>query len=133
MIEWNDKYSVGVKRIDEEHKKLIGIINKAAVTNKFKEKSRVVLEILDEMIDYAGSHFLTEETYMINFGFPEYLFHRNEHIGFTDKAIDLQNRVVSGDFQIENEVLEFLEQWLVNHIQETDSKYTEWFNLNGLK
>lgn len=132
MVEWEDKYSVGIKKIDEEHKKLIGIINKAAVTNKLK-KIRGVLTVLDEMIDYAGNHFLTEETYMISFGFPEYLFHRNEHIGFTEKAIDLQNRVVSGDSQVANEALEFLKQWLVNHIQETDSRYTDWFNRNGIK
>lgn len=132
MVEWEDKYSVGVKKIDEEHKKLIGIINKAAATNKFK-KIRGVLAVLDEMINYAGYHFLTEETHMINFSFPEYLFHRNEHIGFTEKVIDFQNRVVSGDSQVANEALEFLKQWLVNHIQETDSRYTDWFNRNGLK
>ena len=132
MIEWDDKFSVGVQRIDEEHKKLIDIINKAAVTNKFK-KIRVVLATLDEMINYAGYHFLTEETYMVGSDYPEYLFHRNEHIGFTDKVIDFQNRVVSGDSQVVNEAQEFLKQWLVNHIQETDSRYTDWFNRNSLK
>ncbi len=60
MIEWNDKYSVGVIRIDEEHKKLIGIINKATVTNKFNKEPSEVLVILDEMSDYAANHFLTE-------------------------------------------------------------------------
>ena len=132
MIEWDDKFRVGVQGIDEEHKKLIDIINKAAVTNKFK-KIRVVLATLDEMINYAGYHFLTEETYMVGSDYPEYLFHRNEHIGFTDKVIDFQNRVVSGDSQVVNEAQEFLKQWLVNHIQETDSRYTDWFNRNSLK
>ena len=132
MIEWDVKFSVGVQKIDEEHKKLIGIINKAAVTNKSK-KIRVVLATLDEMINYAGYHFLTEETYMVGSDYPEYLFHRNEHIGFTDKGIDFQNRVVSGDSQVVNEAQEFLKQWLVNHIQETDSRYTDWFNRNSLK
>ncbi len=133
MIEWDNKYSVGVKKIDDEHKKLIGIINKAADTVKFNNKSKMVLSILDEMINYSGYHFLTEETYMINFDYPEYMFHRNEHIGFTDKTIDFQNRVVSGDSQVATEALEFLKQWLVNHIQETDRKYIDWFNMNGLK
>lgn len=132
MIEWDVKFSVGVQRIDEEHKKLIDIINKAAVTNKFK-KIRVVLATLDEMINYAGYHFLTEVTYMVGSDYSEYLFHRNEHIGFTDKVIDFQNRVVSGDSQVVNEAQEFLKQWLVNHIQETDSRYTDWFNRNSLK
>ncbi len=133
MIEWDKKYSVGVKKIDDEHKKLIGIINKAAVAVKFNNKSRMVLAILDEMINYSGYHFLTEETYMVSFDYPEYLFHRNEHIGFTEKTIDFQNRIVSGDSQVATEALEFLKQWLDNHIQEIDSKYTDWFTRNGLK
>ncbi len=70
---------------------------------------------------------------MVHFGFPDYLLHRNEHIGFTDKTIDFQNRLVSGDSQVANEAYEFLKQWFVNHIQETDIKYTDWFNRNGLK
>ena len=90
------------------------------------------MAILDEMIDYAANHFLTEETYMINIDFPGYIFHRNEHISFKEKVCDFQNRVVSGDYQVANEILEFLKQWLVNHIQKTDRKYVDWLNTNDL-
>jgi len=133
MIEWNDKYSVNISLIDEQHKKLFEIINKAIVAKKHCKATKDVLEILDEMTEYALKHFETEERYMKEFNFPEYKTHRKEHIDFTNNAIDYKNRVIGGDFQIINEIFEYLKQWLVNHIQVTDKKYTDCFKKNGLK
>ncbi len=132
MIEWNDKYSVGISIIDEEHKKFIDIINKVIVTKEQNDNPEGVREVLYEMIKYAINHFATEETRMIKFNFPEYQLHRNEHLDFTDKAVASINKLVNGDYQVANEILEYLKRWLVNHIQETDKKYIDCFNENGL-
>lgn len=133
MIEWNDKYSVNISLIDEQHKKLFEIINKAIIVNKHGKVAKEVLGILDEMTEYALKHFEIEERYMKEFNFPEYQTHRKEHIDFTNNSIDYKNRVVGGDSQIINEILEYLNQWLVNHIQVTDKKYINCFKKNGLK
>ena len=133
MIEWNDKYSVNILLIDEQHKKLFEIINKAIIANKHSKVTKDILGILDEMTEYALEHFETEEHYMKEFKFPEYQTHRNEHIDFTSNSIDYKNRVIGGDFQIINEIFEYLKQWLVNHIQVTDKKYTDCFKKNDLK
>ncbi len=133
MIEWNDKYSANISLIDEQHKKLFEIINKAIIVKKHRNVTKNVLGILDEMTEYALKHFETEERYMKDFNFPEYQAHRNEHIDFTNNSIDYKNRVIGGDFQILNEILEYLKQWLVNHIQVTDKKYIDCFKKNGLK
>ena len=133
MIEWNDKYSVSISLIDEQHKKLFEILNKAIIANKHSKVTKDILGILDEMTEYALEHFEIEERYMKEFSFPEYQAHRNEHIDFTNNSIDYKNRVVGGDFHIINEILEYLNQWLVNHIQVTDKKYINCFMKNGLK
>ena len=70
---------------------------------------------------------------MIKFNFPEYQSHRNEHLDFKDKTIACYNKLVRGDYQITNEILEYLKQWLINHIQGTDKKYVDCFKENGLK
>jgi hemerythrin len=133
MIEWNDKYGVNISLIDEQHKKLFEIINKAIIVNKHGKAAKDVLGILDEITEYALKHFETEERYMKEFNFPEYKTHRNEHIDFTNKSIDYKNRVLGGDFQVINEILEYLKQWLVNHIQVTDKKYIDCFKKNDFK
>ena len=133
MIEWDDKFSVDVSLIDEEHKKLIDIINNVIVAKQHNNNPEEILGILNEMIRYAQEHFKTEEAYMIKFNYPEYQYHKEEHIDFSFKMIAYNNRVIDGDYHIANEILEYLKQWLVNHIQKTDKKYTHYFNKNGLK
>ncbi len=132
MIKWNDKYSVGISIIDGEYKEFIDIINKVIVAKEHNNKPEEVREALCETIKYAVNHFATEEIRMIKFNFPEYQLHRNEHLDFTDKAVASINKVINGDYQVANEILEYLKRWLVNHIQETDSKYINSFNENGL-
>ncbi|WP_162532176.1 bacteriohemerythrin [Candidatus Scalindua japonica] len=133
MIEWNDKYSVNISLIDEQHKKLFEIINKAIIAKKHGRTTKDVLEILDEMTEYALEHFELEERYMKEFNFTGYKTHRNEHIDFTNNSLDYKNRVVGGDSEIINEILEYLKQWLVKHIQVTDKKYIRCFKENGIK
>ena len=69
MIEWNDKYSVNISLIDEQHKKLFEIINKAVIAKKHRNVTKNVLGILDEMTEYALKHFETEEHYTKEFIF----------------------------------------------------------------
>ncbi|MDP6923821.1 MAG: bacteriohemerythrin [Candidatus Scalindua sp.] len=132
MIEWEDKFSVGISEIDEEHKKLIDILNKAVFANEHNGNTVETLEILGNMIEYSRKHFSTEETYMLKFKFPDYQLHKNEHLDFTDKTIRNYRNFISGDYQIANEILEYLKQWLINHIQVTDKRYIDCFKKNGL-
>jgi hemerythrin len=133
MIKWNDKYSVNISLFDEQHKKLFELINKANIVEALNNNTKDVLAILDQMTEYALKHFETEEHYMKEFNFSGYQAHRNEHIDFTNTTIGYQNRVIGGDYQIINEILEYLMSWLVNHIQVTDKKYIDCFKKNGLK
>ena len=109
------------------------LINKANIAEKFSNNPKNVLAILDQMTEYALKHFDTEEHYMKEFDFPGYQPHRNEYIDFTNTAIDYKNRAVGGDYQIINEILEYLSKWLVNHVQVTDKEYIGCFKKNGLQ
>ena len=133
MIEWKEKYSVGISVIDEEHKKFIDIINKANVAKKHNGNPEGVKEVLAEMTFYALTHFKTEETYMWKFNYSEYQNHREEHHDFAMKTIAYLDKVVKGDYQIANEILAYLKWWLINHIQVTDRKYINCFKKNGLE
>jgi hemerythrin-like metal-binding protein len=133
MVEWEDKFSVGVLKIDEEHKKLIDIMNNVIAAKQRNDDHGVIRKILDEMVDYANIHFKTEETYMLKFKYPEYSYHKEEHLDFTFKTLAYQSRVLSGDLAVATEILEYLQLWLFEHIQRTDKKYTECFNTNGIK
>ncbi len=133
MIKWDDKYSVGISMIDEEHKKLIGILNNVIYAKEHNVNPDELREVLREMSNYALTHFKTEETYMKEFNYSEYQDHKEEHRDFSAETIAYHERVFKGEYQIANEILEYLKWWLVNHIQVTDKKYIECFKKNGLK
>ena len=133
MIEWEDKYSVGISIIDEEHKKLIGILNKAIFAKGHNDNPEELREVLREMTNYALTHFKTEETYMEEFNYPEYQGHKEEHKEFYTEMFSYLGKVIEDDYQIANEIIEYLKWWLVNHIQGTDKKYIDCFKRNGLK
>ena len=132
MIEWNDKYSVGISKIDEEHKKLIGIINKAVVASKHKDNSKEIIEILREMNDYAQAHFVTEENYMLEFGYPDYEQHKKEHQNFIIETIAFLDDAGKDDRRLAYEILEHLKIWLVSHMQGVDRGYIKCFKKHGL-
>ena len=133
MLEWDNKYSVGISIIDEEHKKLFGILNKAIFAKEHNDNPEELREVLREMTNYALTHFRTEETYMKEFNYPEYQGHKEEHRDFSTGIIAYHEKVIKGDYQIANEIIEYLNWWLVNHIQATDRKYIDCFKENGLK
>ena len=133
MIEWNDQYSVGISRIDNEHKKFIDIINKAIITKGHNNNPKELKEVIHEITMYALNHFATEETLMIEFNYTEYESHKEEHSAFARKMIAYFNKILDGDYQITNEILEYLQYWLVNHIRITDQKYVNCFKENCIK
>jgi len=79
MIEWDDKYSVGISKIDDEHRQFIDIINMAIATKEHKDNPEELREVLYRITKYALNHFSTEENYMIEFNYPEYQYHKEEH------------------------------------------------------
>lgn len=132
MIEWNEIFNLGIPRIDEEHKNLIDIINKVILSKEHNDSPEELREALNEMTKYAQTHFATEELYMIKFNYPEYQYHKEQHLDFTTKIKAYESGLINADYHIANEILDYLKQWLVNHILKTDKKYVDCFRKNGL-
>ncbi len=133
MLEWDNKYSVEISLIDEEHKTLFSLLNKVIVAKEHNDNSEELWEVLSEMTNYALTHFKTEEAYMKELNYPEYQNHKEEHRDFYTEIIAYHDKVIKGDSQIANEIIEYLKWWFVNHIQVTDNKYIACFKENSLK
>ena len=131
-LPWSNEYSVNVREIDEQHMRLVHMINtlhESLLSNQGREAQA---RIIREMVDYAVVHFGTEEKYMDWFSYPDHLPHKAEHELFARKAADLKRRVDEHGFILTLEILNFLKTWLREHILVTDKSYSAHFNSCGL-
>jgi len=133
LISWNDNLSVNVLEIDKEHQKLIGIINNLHDGMRQRKGKEVIGRIISELKDYTLSHFLTEEKYFEKYGYPEKISHVSEHTAFVKKVSEFKKGYDDGKLSLSIEVMDFLSDWLKNHIQGKDKRYSAFFNEKGLK
>ncbi len=136
MIKWNDEHSVNILKFDEEHKKIIDTINALSVAQQNNYTLDKVAEIINDIITYKKEHFKSEEDYMTKYKYPEYQSHKEEHVKFLERITFYHNRLILNDYIVENnifDILKYFKQWIIDHIQTVDKKYTHWFNNNGLE
>jgi len=129
FMEWDESLSVQVKEIDGQHKKLIGVINKA---HEIAGKREEFGEIFTELIEYVRIHFSTEEKYFEEFDYADKEEHVKEHLKLTEQVLDFKNKYDSGDCDCEG-FLDFLKEWVGEHLKVTDQKYVKCFKEHGLK
>jgi hemerythrin len=132
LFEWKDKYSVNVKEIDKQHKMLVETLNElheAMLTRKSRE---ILSGIITSLVDYTKFHFSYEERNMKRFNFHGYSSHKKEHDQFTEKVGDFQKKHADGHLMLSMEIMNFLKNWLKNHIIGTDKQYSSFFNDKGL-
>ena len=133
QIKWNDSLSVNVKEIDEQHKKMIAMVNDLNDAMSVGKGKDALGKILTGLISYTASHFKTEETYFDKFGYPDKMNHKKEHGAFVKKATDFKSGFDKNELPLTVEVLNFMGDWVKNHIKGTDKKYSAFFNQKGLK
>lgn len=132
LIEWEPVLSVNVKSIDDQHKKLISMVNQLHDAMKSGKAKEIMGGILSELIDYTDKHFKHEEAYFEKHNYPGFLRHKKEHDDLRKTATDLKKKFDSGETLITVEVLYFLKDWLSKHILGSDKEYTPFLNAKGV-
>ncbi|MBI5050411.1 MAG: hemerythrin family protein [Nitrospirae bacterium] len=132
LIKWDESFSVNVTEIDRQHKKLVNMINE--FYDSLREDSKQAFhKLLNSLVDYTYYHFSTEEKYFDIYSYENSDSHKQEHKYFIEKINNVKNRMARGEFVISLEITNFLKDWLITHIKETDKKYSQCFNDNGLR
>lgn len=131
LIEWTEDFSVGVQEIDEQHKRLVSMLNQLNEAMKLGQGKQVVDRILFNLGDYVQRHFATEEAYMEAGSYPELERHKDIHRRLTAKVKDYMERYEKGEPGLTLELLDFLTGWLKNHILQTDKAYSPY--VKGVK
>ena len=132
LILWDENYSVNVREIDSQHKKLIAIINELNGCITDGSDKNVVEKILIDLAEYTAFHFSSEEKYFALYNYPNTNFHMQQHTLLIDQLKEYINKYKNGIKDFAPTLLNFLKDWLTNHIVGSDKKYSEFFNSNGI-
>jgi hemerythrin len=132
LIQWAPKFSVNIKEIDQQHQKLMALVNELYDSMTAGHGKEALGKVLGELITYTVYHFATEEKLFQTHAYPETAAHKAEHDKLTQTAKDLKEKFDSGKGQITVEVMNFLKNWLNNHILGTDKKYSAYLNGKGV-
>ena len=133
LMEWTEDMSVGVKVIDDDHKKLIGMLNELN-DGILADKTGASLEsVIEGLLRYTKYHFAREERFFAKTGYPGGAAHKAEHDLLATRVGNLQMRFETGQSIILSmEAVEFLKNWLTDHIMGSDQQYGPHLNAKGI-
>jgi hemerythrin len=132
LIQWTPEFSVGVEKFDEQHKKLFSLINELHGAIQQGRGPETLQGVLSSLADYVKTHFTEEEALMEKYRFPHLSAHRSEHKKLAAQVAKLQVWRKTSDTLLSPVVMEFLLNWLSNHIQKTDMRYKPFLNDLGV-
>ena len=128
LITWSDKYSVNNSLMDSQHKKLIALINELNSAMKEGKGKLILHKIFDGLINYTKYHFSNEEQLMKKANYPGLIEHQQIHKDLTKQVIVLQEKYLTDSNLVTFETMGFLKNWLLNHIEGTDKKYSKFIS-----
>ena len=123
IFPWDDNFNTGIATIDEQHKKLVNLLNLLASHVAFKSNLPQLNVIFDELADYAVYHFSTEEAIWHDHlvGDSSEIDHKKLHQDFIDTVRRLKSDQEEKPIEkVLEDALAFLARWLASHILETD-------------
>lgn len=123
---WNSGFSVGIDQIDAQHKTLFGYIadlEKSVENPDDRQRWSAIHYAIVQLRDYTRIHFSIEECLMEILDYPGRNVHIQEHSRFVSFLSDLERRSITHNDITENEIVEFLRNWLLNHIAVSDREY----------
>jgi hemerythrin len=128
LVDWDNKYSVRIPLIDEQHKHLIRLTNDLyqaclsggeAAKTKFRDTARAVA-------DYIKYHFSAEEKILERINYPELPEHKRQHETLIRQVIDNIKHFEEGGRFAPNAFVRTLKDWILAHIAVADLRYAEY-------
>ncbi|GFO53426.1 hypothetical protein GMSM_04330 [Geomonas sp. Red276] len=129
---WDESFSTTIHSMDEQHKALFGMVNELSRAMQEKRSKDTIASVLNRLISYTGTHFAAEEEAFRRTGYPEQEVHVRQHQDLVKTALALQEKVNSGETVLTHEVIDFLHDWLINHIKGSDLRYGAHLRKHGV-
>ncbi|MBT5265720.1 MAG: hemerythrin family protein [Rhodospirillaceae bacterium] len=128
MVTWTEELSVGIDELDDDHKRLIEIINRLETVSGDAEDPEGLRQCIYSLMRYAEYHFAREEKVMAACAYAGLSGHEDEHLAFTLKIREVARRFEvdpeAARVHIAGQLIAFLNSWLIEHIMVNDMAYS---------
>ncbi len=132
-VVWQEGYSVGIRALDDDHKRLLYLINNLCTAAHYRTDMAFERQALNEVIDYTKTHFAREENLLQSHQYPDFAAHKQQHEVMIAKVNELAQRYERDRDGTIDELLKYLREWLVQHILGTDHKYRAHLTARGVQ
>ena len=126
LFEWKEVYSVGIADIDAQHKELFRIAGELNDAMASGRGAGVLSGILERLISYTKKHFAYEERLMQIHKYPGFPTQKTQHEALTRQVLDFQRNFQEGTLLLTVDLMQFLHNWLENHILKSDKQYVPY-------
>ncbi len=133
FLAWKDEYAVGISVIDQEHKRLLNLINHVLSAVHCNTGAEFERQALEELVDYTKYHFQREEALMEEHGYPDLVGHKAQHDQMISQVDTFMRRYEERGREALQEVADYLKLWLLQHINGTDKKYVPYLTEHGVQ
>lgn len=132
LLTWSDKYSVGVKSMDNQHKAMIQMLNELYDAMMEGNALCITGPLLQRLVEYTKIHFSSEEQLMEANGYPNLAAHHTRHLQLIDEVEKHIESYERQDLFMPIPLLHFLRDWIATHIQKEDRHYGPFVNQHGI-
>jgi len=132
LLTWNSSYSVGVKPLDSQHTVLFELLNDLHAAMLKGQAQSLTGTLLRKLVDYTHTHFAAEEKMLADSRYPGLADHKIKHRELIQRVEGYSARFEKGEITLNLHLLNFLRDWLTNHIQKMDHEYGPRLNDHGV-
>ncbi len=133
ILKWRKSYETGISQMDEQHKKLIQLVNQLYKMLREKDGIDELDAILQEMSDYAEQHLRDEEHLLETHAYPDIGKQKNSHNEYHETMDQLLLEMETDKHLAAQKIYGFLRKWWIDHIVGEDKEYGEFLREKGVK
>ncbi len=122
LIEWDEKFSVGVAAVDHEHRELIGLVNETYDRLQRPDAGITVPDFLGEIYARISAHFALEENIMRTRRYAHYAEHKADHERLLDEIRDIMDDYEDGRVFDTGKFAQRLGTWFTGHFRTHDAR-----------
>lgn len=131
-MDWSDRFALGIDLMDQQHQVLFRLIDQLAKAIQEGNPDQELKLIFTQLSDYTLTHFAAEEALMAKHGYPADQDHIENHRTLVYSLSDLVLKAKEGEPLVPLKAMNFLRQWLYQHIDGTDRQFAEFLRSRGL-